>query len=99
MSIRPIDFQSSIVNIQKAEQVQSSKNEHLLAMQYNIDAERKKQIEEEKKKVVETKESDQATVRDKKEEDKEKRKGHYSLYTKKKKKKGLDTGNVLDKEA
>ncbi len=100
MSIRPIDFQSSIVNLQKVEQAQSARNEHLIAMQHNIDAERKKQIEEEKKKVVDAKESSEAKIREKKDEENGRKKGrHYSLYTKKKKKKDLDSGSVLDKEA
>ena len=99
MSIRPIDFQSSIMNMQKVEQVQSAKNEHLVAIQQNIDAERKKQIEDEKRKVVDAKQASNAQIRDKKEEHREKKRGHYSLYTKKKKKKDLDTGSILDKEA
>ncbi len=101
MSIHPIDFQGSIVNLHRAEKIQSNDQEHNLAIQSHISQEVKKQVEQQKKQVISSQKTSPSTIRDKKKE-RDNRKGKkkkIQVYTFKKKAEQIDKeGENLDVE-
>ncbi len=98
MTIRPIDFQGAIFNVQKAEKHQANKTEHNFVLQQQMAEELKKRKELEKTKIVETQEGQGKTVNDKKREEQKKRDKPVYSYNKKKKKEIIGEAGSLDIE-
>ncbi len=98
MTIRPIDFQGAIFNVQKAEKQQANKMEHNFVLQQQMAEELKRRKELEKTKIVETQEGQGKVVNNKDREEQRKREKPVYNYNKKKKKEIIGDAGSLDVE-